>query len=94
MTVTEIHQLETMFEPYYHPERKCYVFHNKETGEAVLVVFKPDIVGMNKLKDILTLRDQAFDDLILYYKTRSFDELVRIVKGIRIFKKILNEQEA
>lgn len=89
MTVTEIHQLEQIFEPYNHPERKCYVFHNKETGEAIVVVFKPDVVGMNKLKDILTLRDQAFDDLVMYYKTRSFDELVKVLEAHRKRKAVL-----
>lgn len=86
MTVSEVHQLEEIFEKYDHPERRSYIFHNKETGEAVVIVFKPDVVGMTKLKDILTLRDQAFDDIILYCKTRSFDELVKIVGTIRRFK--------
>jgi len=86
MSIQEVKQLEEIFEPYNDPIYKMNLFHNKETGEVIVIVFNPSIVGITKLKDLLTLKAEAIRNLVLYYRTRDHANLIKVVRAFRSYK--------
>jgi len=85
MTREEVKQLDRVFEKYDHPENKMNIFHNKETGEVITIIYNPNVVGISNLKDLLTLKADSIRNLILYYRTRNLDQLMKVMRGFRSY---------
>lgn len=86
MSIEEVRRIEDLFIPY-DGLGKMKTFHNKETGEVIVILYDPNILGITKLKDILTLSQEGLRNLNLYFKTREVYQLQNILSSYRKYKK-------
>lgn len=78
MNQIELQQLQNEYEPFNDGENKMSTFHSKETGEVIILVFNPNVVGITKLKDFLTLRAESLRNVVFWWKGRDIDMLRKI----------------
>ncbi len=93
MSREEVRKIEDLFIPY-DGLGKMKTFHNKESGEVIVIMYDPNILGITKLKDILTLNQEALRNLNLYYKTREEKQLESIIGLFRKRKENISIVEA
>lgn len=86
MTREEVLNIDSVFDPFISPDNKMKIFHNKESGETIVIIYNPNILGITKLKDLLTLSAEALRNLVLYFKTRDYELLITILKTFRTIK--------
>lgn len=78
MSWRELEETKGLFTSY-KGEGKMNIFFNKESGQVVVIIYDPNIIGITKLKDILTLSADELRNVTLYFKTRSRDEFEKIL---------------
>jgi len=92
MSIEELKKIEDAFLPY-QGEDKMNIFHQKESGIVVIIIYNPNILGITKLKDILTLTPEGLNNLVFYYKTRDQYMLEEVLKVFRSYKPVYQTTE-
>lgn len=91
MTKQERIDIENKFEEFVDLSLKLKLFHNYETGEVIMIVFNPNILGITHLKDFLTLKADHLRNLVFWFRTRDPNRLEIMLK---IWRKVkYNENE-
>lgn len=90
MSIVELMKVQGLFKPYNEDGNRMNVFHNKESGQAIVIIFNLNIIGLTKFKDILTLSPEELKNIILYFKTRDTDKLEKVLS---LFKQRKDVQE-
>lgn len=78
MSIAELMKVQDKFKPYAD-FGKMNVFHNKESGQVIVIIFNPNIIGLTKFKDIITLNPEELQNVILYFKTRDVEKLEQVL---------------
>lgn len=78
MNRIELDTVDKHYAPYDSPHTKMKVFHSTETGETIVIIFNPNIVGITKLKDFLTLKADNLRNVIFWWKGRDVFTLDKI----------------
>jgi len=86
MSIEELRKLEDKFLPYNMEGSKMNICHNREAGEVVVIIYNPNILGITKLKDLLTLNAEGLRNLLFYYRTRNEIALERVLSISRQYK--------
>jgi len=92
MSIEELKKIDDAFLPY-QGEDKMNIFHQKESGIVVIIIYNPNILGITKLKDLLTLTPEGLNNLNFYYKTRDQKQLENIMNIFRVKKIIVNSDK-
>lgn len=88
MNQIELQQLQDQYEPFSDAPNKMCTFHSKETGEVIVLIFNPNVVGVTKLKDFLTLKADSLRNVVFWWKGRDIDTLSKIYSLWRFKKPI------
>lgn len=75
MTRQELDEISNKFEPFSDPNLKLNTFHEKESGMVIMIAFNPNILGITKLSDFLTLKSDNLRNLAFWFKTRDSKRL-------------------
>jgi hypothetical protein len=86
MSIQELKDVLNYFEDFSEVNGKMKTFHNKETGEAIVIIYNPNILGITKLRDLLVLSKEELRNLDLYYKSRDLNKLMQVLKCFRKLK--------
>lgn len=90
MSLTELGNIKESFLPYKGNGDRMNMFFNKESGQVIVIIYDPNIIGLTRLKDILTLSTEELRNVRLYFKTRNASELENV---LLIFNQKKNVQE-
>lgn len=88
MTQQEVKDIQDKFEDFDNPSLRLRIFRNPESGEVIMIVFNPNILGITHLRDFLTLKADHLRNLTFWFKTRRADKL-ELMLGIWRKKKEL-----
>jgi hypothetical protein len=85
MSIKEVQETINYFEDYIG-SNKMKIFHQKESGVAIIIIYNPNILGITKIKDLLTLNSDELRNLDLFYKTRDVNAFTKMLAMFRKLK--------
>ena len=90
MTIEELKGITELFEKNEKISNNITkIFHNRESGEAIVIIYNPSVLNINIIKELLILSAEGLRNLLFYYRTKDVEELEKVLAIFKIRKEIV-----